>query len=65
MMDVDRRPVNFQGQFDDIHGAHNAGTEAARAYAQKHFAVCGRASTTPGKMNQWFAHSVLAPKEKL
>ncbi len=65
VMDVHRRPVNFQRQLDDIHGAHHAGAETARPYAQEHFAVCGRASTTPGKMNQWFAHSVLAPKEKL
>jgi hypothetical protein len=63
VMNVHRRSVNFQRQLDDIYRAHYAGTETARADAQKHFAVRGWSATAPGKVNQWIAHSVIAPKE--
>ena len=39
MMHVDRRAVSFQGQFDDVHGAHHAGAKAARPDAEQDLAV--------------------------
>ena len=34
MVDVDRRAVGFQRQFDDIDGAYHTGTETARPHPQ-------------------------------
>lgn len=39
VMDVDRIAVSFEGEFDDIYRADNAGAKAAGADAQKDFTV--------------------------
>jgi hypothetical protein len=39
MVDVNRSTVGFESQFDDVHGADNAGTETARTDAEKSFSL--------------------------
>src|SRR6267142_1385758 len=41
MVHVNRRAIGLQGEFDDVHRAHNSGAETARAYSQQNlFSVC-------------------------
>src|SRR5882762_8968816 len=39
VMHVNRRAVSFQRQLDDIHGAHDTGTETPRPYPQQYFSI--------------------------
>src|SRR6267154_2275690 len=39
VMHVNRRAVSFQRQLDDIHCAHDTGTETPRPYPQQYFSI--------------------------